>query len=252
MSSNDPSTVQRAVPRATLSLQWFVAFSFLLLTVHEAHELAHAITAKLVCNEWPVRDFNAWRLSSQCSSWLPTAAGPVFSYLLMAVGSVTALRAKGEYRWLGIAVLFSANPFARIFTVAMGGGDEMIVGQRIADLGSRTPALRVIVFLIVTAVCGSAILVGWRSLSALKHRGLWFTVLLLWPMILTGLGLFLLGNGLLRAGILALPILWGAPLLVVLASVVFFLITLATSRWLIIAPRTTESPVSSSILAADS
>src|SRR5687768_3668815 len=41
-------------------LQWFTAFSFLLLAVHELHELAHAVTGRLLCGAWPVRDFNAW------------------------------------------------------------------------------------------------------------------------------------------------------------------------------------------------
>ena len=213
--------------------RWFIAFSFLLLVVHEAHELAHAIAARVLCNEWPVRDFNAWRLSAQCASWWPTAAGPIFSYLLMAIGIVLMRKS----RWPGVALLFAANPFARIFTAAMGGGDEMLVGQRIADLAVRTPTLRVVVLLFVVAVCGSAILIGWRSLAELKHRGLWFTALLLWPMILTGLGLFLLGNSLLRAGILASPTLWSAPLLVMIASAVFLIGTIATFRWLRIGPR---------------
>jgi len=42
--------------------RWFAAFSCLLLAVHEIHELVHAVTGRILCDEWPTRDFNAWRL----------------------------------------------------------------------------------------------------------------------------------------------------------------------------------------------
>lgn len=211
-------------------IRWFLAFSFLLLAVHEAHELAHAVAGRLICEEWPVRDFNAWRLTGPCASWWPTAAGPLFSYALMAIGVIVARR--GECRWAGIALLFAANPFARIFTVVMGGGDEMVVAQRIAGVAARTPLLRGIVALFVLAICGSAIVAGWRALSHVPRRALWFTALLLWPMILTGTLLFAIGNRLLRNGVLADPVMTGAPGLVMLVSVASFVLAALTARWL--------------------
>ena len=210
--------------------RWFAAYSFLLLAIHEAHELAHAVTGKLVCNEWPVRDFNAWHFTGPCTSWLPTAAGPVFSYALILLGAVMARRPAP--RWAGIALLFAANPFARIFTAVMGGGDEMVVGQRLAGLATRTPALRLVVAVVVIAICGAGIVAGWRAMAGVKHRGLWFTIVLIWPMVLTGIGLFVIGNGLLRANVLAEPTIAGAPLLVILVSALAAVLAAATWRWL--------------------
>ena len=219
-----------AVPRAA-RLRWFTAFSFLLLAVHEAHELAHAVVARLLCGEWPVRDFNAWRLVGECASWWPTAAGPLFSYALMAVGSMLALRGT-THRWVGIAILFAANPFARIFTVAMGGGDEMVVAQRIANLPTRTIGLRLTVLSFVLIICGGAALAGWRAMRNVTRRGVVFALLLVWPMVLTGVALFVVGNGLLKAGVLEEPAVTGAPLLVALVSGLAVLLTGLTSRWL--------------------
>jgi len=199
-----------------MNVRWFLAYSFLLLAVHEVHELAHAVAGRVLCGAWPVRDFNAWRFAGGCTSWLPSAAGPVFSYALMLVGAILAARAAS--RWVGIALIFAANPFARIFTAVMGGGDEMVVAQRIADSSTRTPALRVIVIAVVALLAGTAIAAGWRAMSGLKRRGLWFAVVLLWPMVLTGVGLFVIGNGLLRANVLDSPSVTGAPLLVVIVS----------------------------------
>ena len=216
-----------------MNVRWFAAFSFLLIAVHEVHELAHAITAKLVCGVWPIRDFNAWHIPGSCASYLPTTAGPLFSYLLMAIGAAMAIRST-RVRLAGVALIFAANPFARIFTVAMGGGDEMVVAQRIAGLTTRTPMLRVIVFAFVTIICGAAIVAGWRGMAGLKRRVLWFVVVLLWPMVLTGVGLFLIGNALLAAGVLALPTIGGAPLLVVVVSAVSAALAAFTVRWLVI------------------
>ena len=212
-----------------MNSRWFAAYSFLLLAVHEAHELAHAITARLVCGVWPVRDFNAWHIPGDCASFLPTAAGPLFSYLLMAIGGAMTLRGN---RWAGVALLFAANPFARIFTAVMGGGDEMVVGQRIAELPNRTGTLRAAVIAFVGIICGAAIAAGWRGMAGMKRRGIWFTAVLLWPMVLTGVGLFVVGNGLLRAGVLALPTVGGAPLLVMLVSAASAALAVITVGWL--------------------
>jgi hypothetical protein len=211
--------------------RWFIAFSFLLVAVHEAHELAHAVTGRILCGEWPARDFNAWRFVGDCSSWWPTAAGPLFSYALMLLGSTLALRS-ATHRWAGIAMLFAANPFARIFTVAMGGGDEMVVAQRIAQVAERTTGLRVFVLTLVLAVCGAAIIAGWRAMHGAARWRVLFPFVLLWPMVLTGLALFMIGNGLLKAGVLTAPTITGAPLLVVLVSVVAVVLAGVTSQWL--------------------
>lgn len=218
-----------------LALRWSVAFSFLLLATHEVHELVHAVTGRLVCGEWPVRDFNAWRFAGACASWWPTAAGPLFSYALMLAGALIAHRS-ARFRAGGIALLFAANPAARIITAAMGGGDEMVVAHRMAGLTYRSEALRVTVLLVVAAICGAAIVAAWRAMQGVPRRALWFAAALVWPMVLTGVGLFVVGNGLLRAGVLAGTSIAGAPLLVTLVSGAAMVMTLATMRWFAYAP----------------
>jgi hypothetical protein len=132
------------------SVRWWVAFSFLILAVHEAHELAHVLAGRLACGLWAERDFNAWWFTGACPSIVPTMAGPLFSYALMFLGAALALRTR--HRFLGLAVLFAANPFARIFTAAMGGGDEGVVGR----VTEKTPSVRIAVLVVVLAICGTA------------------------------------------------------------------------------------------------
>ena len=214
------------------SARWSVAFSLLILAVHELHELVHVVTGRLLCGTWAERDFNAWWFVRDCPTVMPTVAGPVFSYVVMLAGAALASSAKSAWRWTGVALVFSANPFARIFTAVMGGGDEMVVGRHIAGGADRTWTVRVAVIVVVATICGTAIAVAWRAMRDLKRRALWFAALLLWPMVLTGVLLFVVGNRLLRAGVLVEPAVGGAPLLVVLVTVAVFVLTGLTIRWL--------------------
>ena len=211
--------------------RWWIAFSLLILAVHELHELVHVVTGRLVCGIWAQRDFNAWWFTGDCPSALPTAAGPLFSYAMMFLGAAIARR-PDPARWAGVALLFAANPFARIFTAIMGGGDEGVIGRRLAGVTQKTPAVHIAVAIVVTAICGTAIVLGWRAMRGVNRRALWFTALLLWPMVLTGTLLFVVGNRLLRAGVLATPLVAGAPLLVMVVTVVVFVLAVLTSRWL--------------------
>lgn len=210
-----------------LSTRWGIAFSLLILAIHEGHELAHTVTGRLLCDEWAVRDFNSWLLS-HCPSWLPAAAGPLFSYVLIWLG-VALTR---HNRWAGLALLFAANPFARIFTAAMGGGDEMGIARTLAGAPARTPALHAATLAVVTLICGAAIIMGWRAMSGIEKRVPTFVLLLLWPMILTGTLLFVAFNGLLRRGFLKEPVIAGAPLFVHIVTALSVILLACTWRWL--------------------
>lgn len=203
-----------------MNARWFAAFSFLLLAVHEAHELAHAVTARALCGAWPVRDFNSW--TAPCDSWVPTAAGPLFSYALMFAGAVLL-----RNRAAGAALILAANPFARIFTAMMGGGDEMVVAQRLFS-SERTLGLRLAVLTFVVIVCGAALVAAFRAMRS----AWWFSFAMVWPMVLTGLALFVVGNRLLHAGVFSDVGPGGAPLLVTIVSLAAAVLSLLTLRWL--------------------
>lgn len=116
----------------------------------------------------------------------------------------------------------------------MGGGDEMVVAQRLSGAATRGLSLRLAVLLFVLAVCGSAIAVAWRSMRSMASRRIWFFVALLWPMVLTGVGLFVIGNRSLKAGVLTTPVIAGAPLLVLVVSSAAVLMAGITLKWLML------------------
>ncbi|MGN2243828.1 hypothetical protein ACFWZU_10000 [Frateuria sp. GZRR33] len=205
--------------------RWLVALAPLVMLVHEAHEFAHTLTGRLVCGRWAERDFSRWSIEG-CDSWLPTAAGPLLSYLLMAAGALLALR-RGR-AWPGVALVFAANPLARLVTALSGHGDEMLVARALvgADAGWVHPAAAGV----VAGLCALALAVAWRALAATAWRRTVFLLALVAGIVITG-PLLPLFNRMLDAGFLAGPVA-GAPWLVhwvTLASAVGALLGL---RWL--------------------
>jgi hypothetical protein len=193
-----------------VSWRWWLALVPLVVLAHEAHELAHTITGRLVCGAWAQRDFGSWSIAG-CSSLWPTAAGPMLSYLLMSIGVVAAMRA-GRHRAWALALIAAANPLARIITVASGHGDEWLVVHELADAAPGATGWYLFAVAIALLPAGAAMLVAWRATAGLRARAATYVVLMVSAMAVTGPGV-MLGNRLLRAGVWDQPIA-GAPWLV--------------------------------------
>jgi hypothetical protein len=63
-------------------------------------------------------------------------------------------------------------------------------------------ALRIAVALFVSIACG-ALVTPWRAMKAARAGGWWFAIGMLWPVVLAGVPLFVIGNRMLRAAVLA-------------------------------------------------
>jgi hypothetical protein len=207
--------------------RWLVALVPLVMLVHEAHEFAHTLTGRLVCGRWAERDFNRWSIDS-CDSWLPTAAGPMFSYLLMAIGALLALR-RGR-AWPGLALVFAANPLARLVTALSGHGDEMLVARTWAGTQADAVWVHMAAAAVVAGFCVIVLAVAWRALACTQRRPGIFLLALVAGIAITGPLLPLL-NRLLDAGILAGPVA-GAPWLVHMVTLASALGVLLGMRWL--------------------
>ena len=109
------------------------ALTFLALTfvMHEAHEIVHTSTGRLICGCWGQRDFNVWGLCEGCSglnsySIVATFAGSIFTFFMIWIGAVILGKAdNNDQKSFGFALIFANLPFARILTAGFGGGDEI-------------------------------------------------------------------------------------------------------------------------------
>ena len=220
----------RAAPArspVSISWRWWLALLPLVALAHEAHELAHTVTGRLACGSWALRDFSSWSITG-CASLLPTAGGPVLSYLLMAIGIAGCMRGGGPRAW-ALALIAAANPLARIITAVSGHGDEWLVVHRL--LGADTGAIGYVLTLAIVALpAGTAMLVAWRATAGLRARGATYVALMLIAMAITGPGV-LLGNHFLHAGVWDQTVA-GAPWLVHAVTAVALLGVLLTVRGL--------------------
>lgn len=216
----------------SLSWRWIAAFSVLALVLHELHELAHTWSGRILCGSWGSRDFNTWSLAEGCSAWFPLAAGPAFTYGTMWAGAGLVLLSRRRSHGLaGLALVFAAGPAARIFTVALGGGDELMLASRLVD--EAGVGLWLVTATVVLLICIPPLIVGWRALCAARHPVLWFIGLFLGQFVLVIVFVLIVLNTLLRQGLLAEPVVLGEPLFVASTTVALVVLLAFTGRWLV-------------------
>src|ERR1700754_1291274 len=157
-----------------LTWQYGLAFMAFVFVFGQLHELVHLINAYSVCGV-PGKhiDFNLWNVSDSCANnplaWLATLFGPVFSYIMMWVG-VFLLLSRRKNLWPAGFVLVMGNlPFARIFTAAMGGGDETTVLKTLLLPEPGTLIVKIIGFIIVFTLAFPPIYLCFKRLQ-IKHR----------------------------------------------------------------------------------
>jgi hypothetical protein len=202
-----------------VTLRYLLAFAALVLVSSELHEQAHITVGRLVCGCYGPRDFNVWTTGTPCANpsltVLASLAGPLFSYALMAMGAWMLARGEGARRAAGWALVFAPLPFARLFTAAMGGGDERTALRMLwPDVGGAWSG-RLLAFAIVASLAVPPLVVAWRSLRG-DRRWLSFVGFLLAPMLFSFVWAHLVMNRILEAGILDETLLLGTPSLVLL------------------------------------
>lgn len=215
-----------------LKLDWKYVAAFFALNgvVSELHEQAHITTGRLLNGCYGPRDFNTWKECATATSQLPLAsmAGPLFSYIVMWLGAwLVARAATPARRALGFALVFAPLPFARVFTVLMGGGDERFFLNTLA--GEPLPPGALLAFTML--FCGPPVYLAWRALDN-RHRGWIVAAFCVVPLLVIWVYKFKLLNGLLLQGVLATPVILGTPAFVLIVFALMLAATAFTWRWL--------------------
>jgi hypothetical protein len=169
--------------RLPLDARFLTAFAALSFLVMAAHELVHHLTARVACGAWGQMTFWQFFVDAGCMEtrvWLfSTLAGPLLTHALIWTGALLILRGKAL---AGIALVFANLPLARIVTVLMKGGDEMVLGRTLVGDGSWLPLLALTVALVVPPL-----VVAYRALGQRRRAALFAAFLVLpmfWDMLL--------------------------------------------------------------------
>jgi hypothetical protein len=207
-----------------LTFHFVIAFVALIFFMHEAHEIVHTVTGRLICGCWGKRDFNVWDLCEGCFdqsfvSLIPTYAGPIFTFLMLWIGALLLKEQNTKaQKSFGLALIFGSLASIRILNALFGMGDEIFATRQL--LGDRALAWT-IGFSSILMITGYPLYKAYITIAN-KRRLLWFLGLLIIPIVLDiGVVLFFL-NTLLENKILSEYWILGSPMIVTLWT---FLVT---------------------------
>ncbi len=188
-----------------ITLRYCLAFMAFVFVFGQLHEMAHLTAAWFACG-YPGNqvDFNLWTLCGNCqanpNSYLATIFGPVFSYVMIWVGCLMLCYSNKKYWNLAFVLIFGNLPFARIFTSALGGGDETTVLKTLLN-GQPLWLIKLSGLLLVSALAFPPLYMGYKRLLN-KKRWLLMLAFCIGPMVIMMLYEFMLLGKVLKAGFL--------------------------------------------------
>jgi hypothetical protein len=172
--------------------RYLLGFLALIFFVHECHDWAHFIAARIICDCWGLKSFDNWTLCSDCTAsshlqvWI-WFAGPLVTYFIVWLGWWLMSRDKTtSQQSLGFCLVFAAIPFARILAAATGGGDETFglrqLFQHDDKSNSRTVALSALLLVLLLTL--PALLKALMRLRDWKERLILFPIFLVLPLLI--------------------------------------------------------------------
>lgn len=225
--------------KLNLKITWkfLLALFALMICTGELHEQIHIQTGRIVCGGYGARDFNAWKTVADCAlpawSFLATLVGPLLSFTVMWTGAFLLMKARSlEYKTIGFALIFAPLPFARIFTAAMGGGDEKVVLVRLLENDLSLPTIKILAAVIVSLICLPPMLIAWRKIEN-RFRTLYVVGFAVLPLVVLGWYVLTFLNGLLKDGFLSASPILGTPVLIIAHFCLMAALLAWRGKWLL-------------------
>ncbi len=217
---------------------YVISFLSLVFLVHELHDWAHLIAARLICGCAGARTFDHWTFCGNCDAIvelqaLALFAGPLVSYATIWTGWwLMDPRSSPKRKSLGFSLFFSALPFARIWAAVQGGGDETLGLRQIFqhDDGSNRHIIALAGLLLVLSLTIVPLIRAIKILPGLLPRILVFVPFLLLPIFPDQYVVGKLMNRLLANGFLDGPFETGIPLLVIVWFLFLSVVLLFTRK----------------------
>ncbi|HEX4851337.1 MAG TPA: hypothetical protein VFV08_11050, partial [Puia sp.] len=217
-----------------------IGFISLMLLVHEFHDWAHFLVARIICGCWGSKGFDIWTVCPDCQpspDLLPYIyfAGPFITYVFMWAGWLFLNpKNRPQKRSIGFALVFAGVPFVRILASIVGGGDETYALRLLfqhADGNNRHQVAAgglalVLLFTIIPLLRAFLFLKNW------KQKLLIFPIFLVTPMYIDH-WIMQAMNRLLSMGFLKQELMTGVPLLVILWILLLFEILILTRKKII-------------------
>jgi hypothetical protein len=141
-----------------LTLLYVVSFLALLFFVHEVHDWAHTLMARIISGCWGPRGFDSWAFCAKSSissgqRMLADLAGPFVNFVLLWIGwqKMDQHNTLGEQS-LGCSLVFATLPLNMLLAAASSGGD-LTSGIRLLFPHGNHRVISLVGLLIVVLVC---------------------------------------------------------------------------------------------------
>jgi hypothetical protein len=197
-----------------ITLKFVIAFIALTFVMSELHEIVHTAVARIICGCWGERDFNAWGICESCKniefSWLSTLAGPVFTFIMIWIGS-SYLKSTNtnQQKSLGIALIFSNAPFARILNPLLTCGDEVTLVYKFFESLNLASFITLNIILLIT------VYPMYKAYKTIQNKPTGYFILFLFaPVAIILLVILVVLNTILAKGILSETGILGSPIIV--------------------------------------
>ena len=197
-----------------LNFRYCVALYCITMLYASLHELVHHFVARMVCGAWGYKTFNSFETAcadGDHTSLIATAAGPIFSFLMMYVGWYFLQQGQTSFKkHLGFALIFAQLPAQRMSGPLMGFNDEYYI-VRLLDEASLTNQW--LTALAISAICIPPLVAAFKAIKN-RYRWAWFALFfLLLPYLLFGpffvlLEYLMVGQGILDEAILGIGTLF--------------------------------------------
>lgn len=200
--------------------------------MHEAHEIVHTTIGRIICGCWGERDFNVWGFCEGCLGKQPIAlfatfAGPIFTFVMIWIGTLLISKTKSEnQKSFGFSLIFANIPFARILTASIGNGDEVWGLYQLINNYNMAWAVGFISIVAIT------IYPLWKSYQLIENKKkiLWFLGFFLLPTLIDILLVLGVMNFILENGVLNKYWILGSPVLVTIWTAFIFGLYLLTRK----------------------
>lgn len=155
-----------------------LVFTLVSFLSYGAHELVHHLVARGTCGAWGTMTFSTFQLASGCEPTgtvlVATLAGPLLTYALMYAG--VALIVRGPVL-TGVILVLANLPLARLVTVLMRGGDEMVLGRAWIGGSMAWPIMLALTF----ALLAAPLVLAYRAIANRRRKAV-FAALLVLPL----------------------------------------------------------------------
>jgi len=214
-----------------LAPKFILTFLALTFVMHEAHEIAHTTVGRIICGCWGQRDFNVWSTCESCATnsleSLATAAGPLFTFLMIWYGSLWLDKNKTDnQKALGFSLVFANMPIMRLLNPVGGGGDEVVVINHFLHHHGLSRLIAAILIIVIIAYP----LYKAYQLIENKYKMGWFLLFFLLPTTIDVLIVVGLMNTLLEKGLWDTYWILGSPILVTVWTLLVVSIYLLTGK----------------------